>query len=231
MRSPRSRRTRPAAQCRRAVLLRHFRDPHPPAPAGRCCDVCEPPGDLAAGGIDVTALRAAVLAAASAARPPVGRDRPRPDPARPRPHARSLRRRAGLRQRRRASGAQPCCRRSTPSSPTARSSPAAAPARCCDRPARAPDGRERRTPRPSTPTCRRVCATGDASARAPTACRPTSWRRTPASTRSVAGCRSDAERARGGARHGARARRALRRRPAASSCARAWGPSRAPLPV
>jgi len=59
--------------CRRSVLLRHFRDPHPPAPAGRCCDVCEPPGDLATGGIDVTALRAAVLGAAGAARPAVGR--------------------------------------------------------------------------------------------------------------------------------------------------------------
>jgi ATP-dependent DNA helicase RecQ len=60
-------------QCRRAVLLRHFRDQHPPAPAGRCCDVCEAPGDLAAGGIDLAALRAAVLAVASAARPAVGR--------------------------------------------------------------------------------------------------------------------------------------------------------------
>ena len=59
--------------CRRSVLLRHFRDPHPPAPAGRCCDVCEPPGDLATGGIDVMALRAAVLGAAGAARPAVGR--------------------------------------------------------------------------------------------------------------------------------------------------------------
>ncbi|HEY3613680.1 MAG TPA: RecQ family ATP-dependent DNA helicase, partial [Gaiellales bacterium] len=27
-----------AAECRRAVLLRHFRDEHPPAPRGRCCD-------------------------------------------------------------------------------------------------------------------------------------------------------------------------------------------------
>ena len=35
--------------CRRAVLLKHFRDPHEPAPAGRCCDICEPPGDLADG--------------------------------------------------------------------------------------------------------------------------------------------------------------------------------------
>jgi ATP-dependent DNA helicase RecQ len=60
-------------QCRRAVLLRHFRDAHPPAPAGRCCDVCEPPGDLATAGIDVAGLRAAVLAAAGAARPAVGR--------------------------------------------------------------------------------------------------------------------------------------------------------------
>jgi ATP-dependent DNA helicase RecQ len=61
------------ADCRRAVLLRHFRDPHAPAPAGRCCDVCQPPGDLATGGIDVTALRAAVLGVATAARPAVGR--------------------------------------------------------------------------------------------------------------------------------------------------------------
>jgi superfamily II DNA helicase RecQ len=53
--------------------LRHFRDPHAPAPAGRCCDVCQPPGDLATGGIDVTALRAAVLGVATAARPAVGR--------------------------------------------------------------------------------------------------------------------------------------------------------------
>ena len=47
--------------------------PHEPAPAGRCCDICEPPGDLATGGIDVAALREAVLAAAAAARPAVGR--------------------------------------------------------------------------------------------------------------------------------------------------------------
>jgi ATP-dependent DNA helicase RecQ len=60
-------------ECRRAVLLRHFRDAHAPAPAGRCCDVCEPPGDLATGGIDRGALRQAVLAAATAARPSVGR--------------------------------------------------------------------------------------------------------------------------------------------------------------
>ncbi|HET6173804.1 MAG TPA: RecQ family ATP-dependent DNA helicase [Gaiellales bacterium] len=60
-------------ECRRSVLLRHFRDAHAPAPGGRCCDVCEPPGDLATAGIDVAALRAAVLGAAGAARPPVGR--------------------------------------------------------------------------------------------------------------------------------------------------------------
>ena len=61
------------AECRRAVLLRHFRDEHPPAPEGRCCDVCEPPGDLATGGIDTAALRRAALAAAGGARPAVGR--------------------------------------------------------------------------------------------------------------------------------------------------------------
>jgi superfamily II DNA helicase RecQ len=61
------------SECRRAVLLKHFRDVHEPAPAGRCCDICEPPGDLATGGIDLAALRAAVLGVATAARPPVGR--------------------------------------------------------------------------------------------------------------------------------------------------------------
>jgi hypothetical protein len=55
------------------VLLRHFRDAHPPAPGGRCCDVCDPPGDLATAGVDRAALRGALVAAASAARPPVGR--------------------------------------------------------------------------------------------------------------------------------------------------------------
>ncbi len=61
------------AECRRAVLLRHFRDEHPPAPGGRCCDICEPPGDLATGGIDRAALRQALVGAATAARPAVGR--------------------------------------------------------------------------------------------------------------------------------------------------------------
>ena len=61
------------SECRRAVLLKHFRDAHEPAPASRCCDVCEPPRDLATGGIDLAALRAAVLGVATAARPPVGR--------------------------------------------------------------------------------------------------------------------------------------------------------------
>ncbi|MDX6619578.1 MAG: ATP-dependent helicase RecQ [Gaiellales bacterium] len=60
-------------ECRRAVLLRHFRDEHPPAAAGRCCDICEPPGDLATAGIDRAALRGALLVAAGAARPAVGR--------------------------------------------------------------------------------------------------------------------------------------------------------------
>ena len=59
--------------CRRSVLLRHFRDAHDPAPGGRCCDICEPPADLATGGIDVAALRLAVLGAAAAAHPAVGR--------------------------------------------------------------------------------------------------------------------------------------------------------------
>ena len=59
--------------CRRSVLLKHFRDAHEPAPAGRCCDICEPPGDLATGGVDRAALRQAVLGAAAAARPAVGR--------------------------------------------------------------------------------------------------------------------------------------------------------------
>ncbi len=40
---------------------------------GRCCDICEPPGDLATGGIDQAALRQAVVGAAAAARPAVGR--------------------------------------------------------------------------------------------------------------------------------------------------------------
>ena len=31
-----------AATCRRAQLLSHFGDPDPPAPSGRCCDVCDP---------------------------------------------------------------------------------------------------------------------------------------------------------------------------------------------
>jgi superfamily II DNA helicase RecQ len=32
--------------CRRRTILRHFGDPAPPAPIGRCCDVCDPPDDL-----------------------------------------------------------------------------------------------------------------------------------------------------------------------------------------
>ena len=179
-------------ECRRAVLLRHFRDPHPPAPAGRCCDVCEPPGDLATGGIDVAALRAAVLGAAGR-RPAVrGPDGPRSDPARPRSHARPLRRGARLRQRRRP---RPRCRalgdRRGGGRGRARR-PVAARVPCCGRPepraarrrARRGGGSRRCRPR------RAACATGGSSARATTACRPTWWPRTPASTSSAAGCRA-----------------------------------------
>lgn len=35
------------AACRRATLLAHFDDPAEPAPEERCCDHCDPPGDLA----------------------------------------------------------------------------------------------------------------------------------------------------------------------------------------
>ena len=34
--------------CRRRVFLEHFDDPSEPAPEERCCDVCDPPGDLEA---------------------------------------------------------------------------------------------------------------------------------------------------------------------------------------
>jgi ATP-dependent DNA helicase RecQ len=34
--------------CRRAAILAYFDDPAEGAPEGRCCDVCDPPGDLAA---------------------------------------------------------------------------------------------------------------------------------------------------------------------------------------
>ncbi|HET6690408.1 MAG TPA: RecQ family ATP-dependent DNA helicase, partial [Miltoncostaeaceae bacterium] len=46
--------------CRRRVFLHHFDDPSEPVPEERCCDVCEPPGDL-----DV----AAPVAAPARARP------------------------------------------------------------------------------------------------------------------------------------------------------------------
>ncbi|MGA0068618.1 MAG: HRDC domain-containing protein, partial [Miltoncostaeaceae bacterium] len=34
--------------CRRQAILDHFGDAAPGAPAGRCCDVCDPPADLEA---------------------------------------------------------------------------------------------------------------------------------------------------------------------------------------
>jgi RecQ family ATP-dependent DNA helicase len=46
--------------CRRRVFLHHFDDPSEPVPEERCCDVCDPPGDLDA---------AAPVAAPARARP------------------------------------------------------------------------------------------------------------------------------------------------------------------
>ena len=171
--------------CRRSVLLRHFRDAHDPAPAGRCCDICEPPGDLATGGIDVAALRRAVLGAAAAARPAVGRTGLDQilrglDRARERyggvpgfGSAAGLGRVAVLAaidavvaegELISSGGARPVLRPAGP-------------------------GRCRRGARPrSTRTWPRACAHGGSSARAKTACRPTSCSRTPASTRSAGGC-------------------------------------------
>ena len=173
-------------ECRRSVLLRHFRDPHAPAPAGRCCDICEPPGDLATGGIDVAALRAGGARRGRRRAPGSGAHRPRPDPARPRPHARPLRRRAGLRQRCRARPHRRALRdrrgRRGGRARLERRRPARVAAARCRIRAR------RRRPLRSTRISRRGCATGGSSARAATACRPTWLRPTPASTRSVAGC-------------------------------------------
>ena len=217
-------------ECRRSVLLRHFRDPHPPAPAGRCCDICEPPGDLATGGIDVTALRAAVLGAAGAARPAVGRtgldqilrglDRMRArygeraglrQCCRARPHRRALRDRRGRRrgrarlERRRPAGV--------------------AAARCRIRAGGA--GRPGRR--------RSLGAAARLAARASAQRRRAGLRgcdqRLPRRGLSQAARRR--RRARGGARHGSRARRALWRRPAGARARRAHGRGlpRAPLPV
>jgi ATP-dependent DNA helicase RecQ len=62
--------------CRRRAILRHFGDRARPAPAGPCCDVCQPalapvppPPDPAA----IADLDGAILAVARAARPSVGR--------------------------------------------------------------------------------------------------------------------------------------------------------------
>jgi ATP-dependent DNA helicase RecQ len=52
--------------CRRRTFLTHFDDPSEPVPEERCCDVCDPPGDLEA-------------AAAPAAAPARAAGRPRPD--------------------------------------------------------------------------------------------------------------------------------------------------------
>jgi ATP-dependent DNA helicase RecQ len=60
--------------CRRRAILRHFGDRSEPAPLVRCCDVCEPPGDLDVTGRPGRAgLREAILATVAEARPAVGR--------------------------------------------------------------------------------------------------------------------------------------------------------------
>jgi ATP-dependent DNA helicase RecQ len=65
--------------CRRQAILRHFGDRAAPAPAGPCCDVCDPsvapqplrrPAAAAAGELD-----AAILEVVGSARPAVGRTR------------------------------------------------------------------------------------------------------------------------------------------------------------
>jgi RecQ family ATP-dependent DNA helicase len=61
-------------RCRRLQLLRHFGDPAEPHPAGRCCDVHEPPADLIASQTpDAAALRALAVEGALLASPAVGR--------------------------------------------------------------------------------------------------------------------------------------------------------------
>jgi len=65
--------------CRRAAVLRHFGDPAAPAPAGPCCDVCDPsliPGPATpAGGPAPEQLDDAIVEVVRAARPGVGRNR------------------------------------------------------------------------------------------------------------------------------------------------------------
>jgi superfamily II DNA helicase RecQ len=214
---------RAGAQCRRAVLLRHFRDPHPPAPAGRCCDVCEAPGDLAAGGIDIAALRAAVLGVASAARPAVGRTgldqilrgldrmRTRYGDVAGFGSAVGLGRAAVLSAIDAvvADGALVSSGGARPVPPPGAARPMA----------------ERVAPGPVEADRRPVCAIGDEFARGRRAGLRRGDERPPRRGRRRP---PDLPRARGGARHGARAR-GLRRRPAATR-ARA-GPSRAALPA
>ena len=172
-------------ECRRAVLLRHFRDAHEPAPVGRCCDVCEPPGDLATGGIDRAALRQAVLVAARPRAPRSGAPASIRSCAASTACARATATCPGSAAPR-GSVARRCSRRSTPSSRRASWSRAAARGPCCGRRALPP--RPLSSPLRSMPGWQRACAAGGSSARAATACPPTSCSRTRVSTRSAAGC-------------------------------------------
>jgi ATP-dependent DNA helicase RecQ len=68
--------------CRRAAVLRHFGDSAAPAPAGPCCDICDPalapagrPARSAAGGPAPEHLDDAIVEVVRAARPGVGRTR------------------------------------------------------------------------------------------------------------------------------------------------------------
>jgi ATP-dependent DNA helicase RecQ len=82
------------SQCRREGILRHFGDRSPPAPAGPCCDVCDPrlappppppartqarrPAQLAHRPVpegELSALDEAILDVVASARPEVGRTR------------------------------------------------------------------------------------------------------------------------------------------------------------
>jgi ATP-dependent DNA helicase RecQ len=70
-------------ECRRAAILRHFGDAAAPAPAGPCCDVCDPalapagrPARAAAGAAPVPEqLDDAIVEVVRAARPGVGRNK------------------------------------------------------------------------------------------------------------------------------------------------------------
>ncbi len=71
-----------STECRRRALLAHFGDPAAPAPAGSCCDVCDPSvrgealsGALAAVEVAGADLDDAILEVVGAARPAVGRTR------------------------------------------------------------------------------------------------------------------------------------------------------------